>query len=260
MAEFEEILHKCSVEELRFAAESNKLPRTGSKGDLVSRLVSRLTPKKILQSLSNKQLQVILDRYKLPKSGRKDELIGRILSSLKPPKRGIVRAPDVSVRAVQRVEEKETAYKKGHNFEKQVAAWANKKLKPTSVTTNFLANGLSVKRPYEIDVHVCFKGKGLFAQQCDVWIECKDRKSRIKRVDISKLVSSAEDVFLTAKAGREKLYFDRLVFASKSEFDSDAVGYADQTGVLCLHFDGKKFIEINTPDFDRDPSWLERAR
>lgn len=259
MAKIEQILNRCSAEELRFAAEWNKLSRSGSKGDLISRLML-LPPKKILEGISNKQLQSILEAYELPKSGNKGELVNRVLSLLKTPKGKAMRPVKAPAHETLTAEEKKVAFKKGHDFERQVAAWAQKEFNATSIETNTLVNGLSVARPYEVDVHVQYKRKGLFARTSDLWVECKDRRSSIKRKDVSDLVNKARDVCEASKVGRMKFYFDRLAVVSTSEFDSDALAYANQTGVLCIHFDGKKFIRKNNPDFEEDPIWLTRAR
>ena len=83
---------------------------------------------------------------------------------------------------------------KGVELEQRVAIWARKQLKATTTTTRHPVTGLSVKRPYEVDVWAHFKGS-FFRKDVDLWIECKDRKASIKRKDISDLVAKAKDVF-----------------------------------------------------------------
>ena len=76
------------------------------------------------------------------------------------------------------------------------------------VLPNQNANGLSVKRPYQIDVQVHAKGKGLFGQDADVWIECKwKQKSSVKKTDVMKLITSAQDVARAADVGRNDIYY-----------------------------------------------------
>lgn len=142
---------------------------------------------------------------------------------------------------------KETTHKKGHDFEKKVAKWAKRYFNADKVKTNILMNGLRVKRPYEIDVHVHRKR---FLSEADIWIECKNISSSIKRTHIFKLKSSAEDVEDAYNADREDFYFDRLAFVSTSKFDVDALSYADDNDIACFHYDGKKY------ELKNQPSWL----
>lgn len=148
---------------------------------------------------------------------------------------------------------------KGHRFEQEVALWVKEKLKADLVETNILVSGLSVRRPYEVDVYVR-KKRSFPLVPMDIWVECKDRQSSIKRKDIANLVSKAEDVFQAYKAGRERFYFDRLALVSTSKFDFDALAYADQTDVLCIYAnrDEQKYEEKNNPDWESDPNWLRR--
>lgn len=142
---------------------------------------------------------------------------------------------------------KETAHKKGHDFEKKVAKWAKRYFNAGEVKTNILMNGLRVKRPYEIDVHVHRKR---FLSEANIWIECKDISSSIKRTHIFKLKSSAEDIEDAYNVDREDFYFDRIAFVSTSKFDADALSYADDNDIACFHYDGKKYEPKN------QPSWL----
>lgn len=64
-----------------------------------------------------------------------------------------------------------------------------------------------------------------------VWVECKARKARIKRADITKTVSSVEDV--RAYAGRRRAdAIDEVWFVSTVEYDIDALGLAADKGVV----------------------------
>lgn len=139
---------------------------------------------------------------------------------------------------------KETAHKKGHDFEKKVANWAKEFFSADKVETNILMNGNEVKRPYEIDVHV--HKTGLLTSD-DILIECKNIKSSIKRTHMFKLLSSANDIKDAYEAGREKFYFDKLVFVSTSNFDVDALSCAAANNIACFHYDGKN-MELKTKD------------
>ena len=156
-----------------------------------------------------------------------------------------------------------TRYEKGHVFEEQVARWVRRQFGDSSPTvrTNQYANGLSVKRPYQIDVHLNAKGKGLFAQEADVWIECKwKEKSSVKRTDVMKLVASARDVYRAADVGRNEICYNGLILVSNQRFDSDALNYADQEDVLCIRFDGKKYEQQNeTEKWLGEPGWLKQV-
>ena len=128
-------------------------------------------------------------------------------------------------------------HEKGHKFEKKVARWAKRYFNADDVKTNILVNGLSSKRPYEVDVHVI---KGRFLRK-DIWIECKNRKSSIKRVDVFKLLSAAKDIEGACKDGREDFYFDRLAIVSTSDFDLDALSYAEDNDVACFRYTNNKY-------------------
>ena len=120
-------------------------------------------------------------------------------------------------------------------------------------------SGLEVKRPYEVDVWALFKG-GFFKGRSDLWIECKDRKSTIKRKDISDLVHKAKDVYHAAQENKQDFWFDNLMLASTSRFDSDAIKTANQFGVTCIYYDGKKYTQQNETDWqDKNPLWLKEA-
>jgi len=147
---------------------------------------------------------------------------------------------------------KETAHKKGHDFEKKVSRWATKYFKADEIYTNILLNGLRVKRPYEIDVYVIKKGflGGLLGNSINIMIECKNLKSSIKRTHIFKQISTAQDINEAYNNGRESNYFDYLAFVSASKFDIDALHYAQDNDIACFYYDGKKY-ELKTI-----PSWI----
>ena len=259
MATIEEILGKCSVEELRYAAEENKILGKGAKAELVSRLSSTVPPKKVLECVSNKELQAILGRYQLPTSGTKSELVKRVLSIAKPFKAKVVQQAKPPLTKALRAEAKETTHEKGQRFEDQVAAWARRKFK-TDFAQSALARGAAVQRPHQVDIHVQKKA-GLFGGADDIWIECKHMKSTVKRTHISKLVNDAKDVYEAFEKGGEKLYYNGLMFVSTSEFDIDALNYANEYDVLCVHFDGKAYKEQNSPkNWLGRPKWLEQVK
>lgn len=257
----EEILSKCLVEELQFSLEENKLPSSGKKAELVSRLASNLPPRKIFNVMSNKQLQSVLVAYGLPKSGNSDELVKRIQSIIEAPKREAMRQAREAVGQAPATKEKETAYGKGRKFEDQVAAWAKRQFK-TDFAISDLARGSIAQRPHQVDVHVQIKHRGLFGGVTnDIWIECKKMKSTVKRTDIYKLVNDAQDVYKAHEKGGEKLYYDGLMFVSTSKFDIDALNYANEYDVLCIYFDGKAYKEQNNPkNWLGEPAWLKQVK
>lgn len=259
MASIEEILGKCSVEELRYAAEENKLPSKGTKAQLVSRLSSTVSPKKVLECVSNKELQAILGSYQFPTSGTKTELVKRVLSIAKASKAKVVQQAKPPPRKALQAEAKETTYEKGQRFEDQVAAWARRKFK-TDFAKSELARGAAVQRPHQVDVHVQKKVR-LFGSADDIWIECKAIKGSVKRTHISKLVDDAQDVYKAFQKGGEKFYYNGLMFVSTSKFDIDALNYANEYDVLCVHFDGKAYKEQNSPkNWLGRPKWLEQVK
>ncbi len=65
-----------------------------------------------------------------------------------------------------------------------------------------------------------------------IWVECKHRRTRVKRDDINKLQIAVEDVraFDGAKWKPHEVWF-----ASTTPFDQDALNFARQHGVRCFH-------------------------
>ena len=247
--QIQDLLNRLLLDDLKSIAHHNNLPDKGMKSELISVILgANLPPERILEFSKIVSLKRLLANEGLPRTGRKSELEKRLLSILEKPK---LRSKGA------------TAYYRGHGFEEQVASWARKHFKDANprVRTGVSANGLSVKRPYEIDVHMQTKGKGIFGRQADVWIECKwKEKSSVKRTDIMKLVASAQDVYRAARAGREVLYYNGLILASNQRFDSDALNYANQEDVLCIRFDGKKCEEQNPEaKWLGESAWLRRV-
>ena len=257
MATIEEIIGKCSVEELRFAAYDNMVSDKGTKAELVSRLSSSVSPKKVLESITNKQLQAILSKYQKPTSGNKDELVKRILPLIKTAKRGSVQRAKASVRTEIQAEGKKADYEKGRKFEDQVAAWARKRFKADFAKPAWVRGAVGV-RPHQVDVHVR-KKRGLHDYN-DIWIECKNVKETIKRTHIYKLVNDAQMVYKACDKGVEAFYFNGLMFVSTSKFDIDALNYANEYGVLCVYFDGKTYKQQNEPrNWLAKPRWLQQV-
>ena len=129
MATIEEIIGKCYVEELKFAARDNGVSDKGTRAELVSRLSSRVPFRKALESLTNDQLQLILSKYHKPTSGNKHELVKRILPLIKTAKRVSVQRAKASVKTQTQAKGKKADYEKGRGFEDQVAAWAKKRFR-----------------------------------------------------------------------------------------------------------------------------------
>ncbi|MGC4068909.1 MAG: hypothetical protein QM784_30550 [Polyangiaceae bacterium] len=64
-----------------------------------------------------------------------------------------------------------------------------------------------------------------------VWVECKDRKTPIKRTDIIKVVEAVEDV----RANDQSAWIpNEIWFAATSSFDVDATNFAQEKGVRCV--------------------------
>jgi len=73
------------------------------------------------------------------------------------------------------------------------------------------------------------------------WVECKDTKSNIKRAQVQKLISSAEDVRQNKDAKWKPTV---LMMVSGSDFDADALNFADEYGIECFRRSGKGFEEV----------------
>ncbi|UCD14051.1 MAG: hypothetical protein JSW60_01145 [Thermoplasmatales archaeon] len=132
---------------------------------------------------------------------------------------------------------------KGGEFEKVVAKWAKRKFQAEKSTNNELVKGKTSKRPYEIDVHLFIDG-GYWKNDRHIWIECKNRKSSIKRTDMHQFKEKAEDIKDAYESDIEDFCFDELVYVSTSKFDGDALGYARKHDIQCFQYSDRKFIEV----------------
>ncbi len=147
----------------------------------------------------------------------------------------------------------------GIEFERKVEVWAKNRFKASKTVMRYHARGLSVTRPYEVDVWVRVP-RGFLRHDNDIWIECKDRKASIKRKDISDLISKARDVYESANAGLHDFWFDTLMFVSTSSYDFDAIVLADQEGVACVFYDGKRYELHNEWKSSSNPKWLRDVK
>ena len=257
MATIEEIIGRCYVEELRFAARGNGVSDKGTRAELVSRLSSSVPPRRILGSLTNDKLQLILSKYQRPTSGNKSALVTRILPLIRTAKRVSVQRAKSSVKTQTQTKRKKADYEKGRGFEDQVALWAKKRFNTDFAKPDLVRGAVGV-RPHQVDVHVRKTKRG--GDDHDIWIECKNLKGTIKRTHISKLVNDAQMVYKAWKKRIERYYFDGLVFVSASKFDIDARNYANEYGVLCLYFDGKTYKQQNEPgNWLGKPRWLRQV-
>jgi hypothetical protein len=64
-----------------------------------------------------------------------------------------------------------------------------------------------------------------------VWVECKDRKTSIKRVDVVKLAAAVEDA---GEIEEPKWVPSATYFVSTSGFDHDALEMAQAKGITCF--------------------------
>lgn len=69
--------------------------------------------------------------------------------------------------------------------------------------------------------------------QQHIWVECKDRKSTIKRRDITQLDVSVTNV--RDQDSNADWRPDEVWFASTSDFDQDAIAFARKLRIRCLH-------------------------
>ena len=147
--------------------------------------------------------------------------------------------------------QKKASYDKGLALERRVASWLRRTY-GFSCTTRDLVRGLAVKRPYEVDVHATITKGRIRKKEIDVWVECKALK--VKRVHITKLITSAEDVRDAAEEGIAEWYPDILMIVSNKGFDIDAIGWADRTGIYCVEAGERsyRFVgEMTREDFEK---------
>ena len=138
-----------------------------------------------------------------------------------------------------------TSSEKGSAFEKAVEKWAKKYFKAIDTGRNLHARGKIAKRTIEIDVWVKMR-LGLFKfEDSYLWIECKNRKTSIKRDDVWRFLSKAKDVRDARKWSsfikKTDEDWDYLAIASTSKFDMDALQIAKANNIGCFYYDGKKW-------------------
>jgi hypothetical protein len=152
------------------------------------------------------------------------------------------------------------SYSEGHGFKKEVEMQLIKYLGRLSPEIGKPARAKGVlSYAYDIDIHITIKGKGLFANRGDIWVECKWKdNSPVTELDLQKLVIKAQDAFrYVRKLGG--FYYDTLIMVSNQDFDIDALNYANTFDVLCLHFYQGQLIEKNTPMYwIGDPAWIKQ--
>ncbi|NQT71376.1 MAG: hypothetical protein HQ553_01235 [Chloroflexi bacterium] len=137
-----------------------------------------------------------------------------------------------------------------------VSGWLRKRLGAASTIRHYLATGRIVEHPYKVDIWTRFNGK---PTRIDMWIECKDQKSPIKRKDVLALVRKAVDVFYAAHADKKDFWFDRLMLISSAPFDPKAIEAANRYGVTCVIYDGATYRIEAYKDWQRKPRWLDEA-
>jgi len=92
-----------------------------------------------------------------------------------------------------------------------------------------------------------------------MWIECKDRKSPVKRKDVLTLVRKAVDVYYSAHADKKDFWFDRLMLVSSAPFDPKAITEANRYGVTCVLYDDAGYQIQACKEWKRKPRWLKEA-
>ena len=116
------------------------------------------------------------------------------------------------------------SYNEGHGFKKEVEIQLIKYLSRLSpeIEMPARAKGINGSNSYDVDKHIIIKGKGLFANRGDIWVECKwNDNSPVRESDIQKLVIKAQDAFryVTELGG---FYYDTLIMVSNQDFDINA--------------------------------------
>ncbi len=153
------------------------------------------------------------------------------------------------------------SYNEGHGFKKEVEIQLIKYLGRLSpeIEMPARAKGINGSNSYDVDIHITIKGKGLFANRGDIWVECKWKdNSPVRESDIQKLVIKAQDAFryVTELGG---FYYDTLIMVSNQDFDINALSYANALDVLCLRFYQGQLIEKNAPmNWVGDPAWMKQ--
>ena len=153
------------------------------------------------------------------------------------------------------------SYNEGHGFKKEVEIQLIKYLGRLSpeIEMPARAKGVNGSNSYDVDIHITIKGKGLFANRGDIWVEFKWKdNSTVREADIQKLVIKAQDAFryVTELGG---FYYDTLIMVSNQDFDINALSYANALDVLCLRFYQGLLIEKNAPmNWVGDPAWVKQ--
>jgi hypothetical protein len=152
------------------------------------------------------------------------------------------------------------SFEKKRRFQKEVAANLKKYFRGLSPETVMLARAKG-KRTYfyDVDIHMTIKGKGLFSNKGDVWVDCKWKdRSSVKKLEIQKLVDTAQDAFRFVKE-TGGYYYDTLIMVSNQDFDIAALNYATSLDVLCLRFDEGQLTEKNNPrNWAGYPAWIKQ--
>lgn len=143
-------------------------------------------------------------------------------------------------------------------LENRVAEWAERHLKAMSTTISCLANGLSAKRRYKVDVWAHLKGDP-FRSDLDLWIDCRKENNPVTTKDVREFVEKATDVFHAAHTDIQEFWFDRLMFVSLNPFEKDVLDLADEYGVICVFYDRTSFLIQSDPYWRLKPRWLRDA-
>ncbi|NQT71464.1 MAG: hypothetical protein HQ553_01690 [Chloroflexi bacterium] len=143
-------------------------------------------------------------------------------------------------------------------YKQRVANWVENNLGAASATIDYPANGLSTRRPYEVDVWGHMKGESS-RNDIEIWVECKSNGTAVKRRDISTLVKRAIDVFHAAHTVKQEFWFDRLMLVSATAFEDGALELADEEGVTCIQYDETGCQFMTEDNWKLKPSWLRDA-
>ncbi len=144
----------------------------------------------------------------------------------------------------------------GTGFEARSAEWARRHYRGVARLRVYVSPP-AAKQPYEVDIWVNIP---TFLSSHDIWIECRDRKERVKAADVRDLVAKGTDVVRACTSGKQDFYFDRLVMASTSAFHDGALKVADAEGVECFEYNGRLYVLRNSRDISFNELWLRNAR
>ena len=143
-------------------------------------------------------------------------------------------------------------------YKQRIANWVENNLGAESTAIDYPANGLSTRRPYEVDVWGHMKGENS-RNDIEIWVECKSNGTAVKRRDISTLVKRAIDVFHAAHTVKQEFWFDRLMMVSATSFEDSALELAEQEGVTCIQYDETGCQFVTEDNWKLKPSWLRDA-